>query len=193
MNDFFPFLAFFIALIIQRIAELFIAARNEKWMKKQGAVEFGVRHYRYMVWLHLLFFASLFFEKLVFNRGLSPIWSLLLLVFLAAQVVRIWAISSLGKYWNTKIIVLPHTKVIRKGPYRYIKHPNYFVVSVELVIIPLMFEAYVTAIVFTLLNVLMLSIRIPAEEKALRTLTEYEGAFQNCHRFLPFMLNKCDR
>jgi len=101
--------------------------------------------------------------------------------------------SSLGKYWNTKIIVLPHAQVVRRGPYRYIKHPNYFVVTIEFVVIPLLFEAYFTACLFTILNGLILSIRIPEEEKALKTLTEYEGTFQNCKRFIPRLLNKCDR
>lgn len=193
MNDFIPFLTFFIAVILQRIVELFIARKNEKWMKQLGAIEFGKKHYRYMVLIHFLFFIVFFLEKFFLNRGLSHLWALLLLVFFAAQVVRIWAISSLGEYWNTKIIVLPNALVVRKGPYRYIKHPNYFVVTIEFVVLPLMFEAYYTAGLFTILNVLILSIRIPVEEKALKQLTEYEGSFQNCNRFLPILLNKCDR
>ncbi|HEY2420698.1 MAG TPA: isoprenylcysteine carboxylmethyltransferase family protein [Neobacillus sp.] len=193
MTDIFPFLAFFTFILLQRMVELLIASRNEKWMKKHGAIEFGTRHYHYMVWMHLLFFTSIFCEKYYLNRELSPYWLMLLVLFLGAQVVRIWAISSLGKYWNTKIIVLPNAEVIRRGPYRYIKHPNYFVVSIEFVVIPLMFNAFGSVVLFTFLNVWMLSIRIPEEENALRKLTEYEGAFHNCHRFNPIMLNKCDR
>jgi methyltransferase len=117
---------------------------------------------------------------------------LLAAVFVCAQLIRVWAISSLGTFWNTKIIVLPNVEVVRKGPYRFIKHPNYLVVSIELLVVPLMFGAYVTACLFTLLNVIMLSIRIPAEEKALRELTEYEGSFEKCNRFLPKLLNKYD-
>ena len=193
MNNFFPFLGFFLLIILQRIVELFIARDNEKWMKQRGALEFGTKHYRYMVLLHLLFFTVFFLEKITLNRGLSHLWSLLLFIFFLTQVVRIWAMSSLGKYWNTKIIVLPHAQVVRRGPYRYIKHPNYFVVTIEFVVIPLLFEAYFTACLFTILNGLILSIRIPEEEKALKTLTEYEGTFQNCKRFIPRLLNKCDR
>lgn len=192
MKDFIPFMFFFFILICQRIVELVLARNNEKWMKQQGAVEFGSKHYQYLVWMHFLFFIGLFFEKVLFNRGLSSYWLLLFLLFCATQIVRLWAISSLGKYWNTKIIVLPNAKVVKKGPYRFIKHPNYMVVTLEFIIIPLLFKAYVTACLFTILNVMMLSIRIPEEEKALKKLTEYEGTFQNCNRFLPKVLNKCD-
>jgi methyltransferase len=192
MNDFLPFIIFFGIIIFQRIVELFVAKSNEKWMKQQGAIEFGVKHYRYMVMLHLLFFVSLIIEKVLWNRGLSSMWPLFLFVFILAQLIRIWALFSLGKYWNTKIIVLANAKVIKKGPYRFIKHPNYFVVAIELVVIPLLFKLYFTAILFTILNIIMLMIRIPEEEKALRELTEYAGTFQKCNRFLPKLLNKCD-
>lgn len=185
MNEIIPFLVLYSFIVLQRMVELRIAKSNEKWMKQQGAVEFGVKHYRFMVMMHLLFFVSLFFEKVLINKGLSPIWPLFLSVFLFAQLLRIWAISSLGKYWNTKIIVLANSAIIRKGPYRFIKHPNYFVVAIELVIVPLLFNLYFTACLFTLLNVIMLIIRIPEEEKALRELTEYAETFQSCNRFLP--------
>jgi methyltransferase len=193
MNDVFPFIAFFIVIVLQRLIELLIAKSNEKLMKQQGAIEFGTMHYRFMVLIHMLFFSAFIVEKLSLNRGLSQLWILLLLTFLGAQVIRIWAITSLGKYWNTKIIVLPNSAVVRRGPYRYIKHPNYFVVAIELIVIPLLFEAYYTACLFTILNGLILSIRIREEEKALNKLTEYEGTFQNCNRFLPRLLNKSDR
>lgn len=187
-----PFLVIISVIMIQRLLELVIARRNEKWMKEQGALEFGSNHYLYIVLMHSLFFLVLIFENFAFSREISPIWPLLAVVFVFAQLIRIWAISSLGRYWNTKIIVLPNVDVVRKGPYRFIKHPNYVVVTIELMVVPLFFGAYITASLFTLLNVLMLSIRIPAEEKALRELTEYEGSFEKCNRFLPKLLNKYD-
>lgn len=186
------FYLFFAVIVFQRLAELIIARRNEKWMKRNGAVEFGQDHYGMVVSMHLLFFVSFLFEVVIFRNTLSTYWIWLLPVFLITQFVRMWALSSLGKYWNTKIIVLPNANVVRKGPYRYIKHPNYVIVTLELIVIPLMFEAYITAAVFTVLNIAMLSIRIPAEEQALKTLTEYEGAFGNCNRFVPEMLKKYD-
>lgn len=181
------FYLFFTVIVLQRLAELMIAKRNEKWMKQQGAIEFGKDHYGIMVSMHLLFFVSFMFEVLIFRNTLSPLWIWLLPVFLITQFGRMWALTSLGKYWNTKIIVLPNANVVRKGPYRFIKHPNYAIVTLELLVIPLLFQAYITAAVFTVLNIAMLSIRIPAEEHALKTLTKYEGTFKKCNRFVPKM------
>lgn len=185
MNDLFSFFILLGFIVFQRIVELRIANKNEKWMKQQGAIEFGQKHYRYMVTMHSLFFISLIIEKIFMNLGRSPFWPFLLLVFLFAQVNRIWVITSLGRFWNTKIIVLKNANVIRKGPYRFIKHPNYMVVAIELAVVPLLFNAYFTASLFTILNLLMLMIRIPEEEKALIEFTEYAGTFQDCNRFLP--------
>lgn len=172
-------------IIIQRLSELVIARKNEKWMKSQGAMEYGQNHYRLMVLMHLFFFVSIIMENLIFRRGISPIWPLFLAVFILLQFGRVWVIASLGRYWNTKIIVLPNADVVRKGPYRFIKHPNYIVVTLELIVIPMLVGAYLTAFLFTILNIAMLSIRIPEEEKALKGLTEYEGIFQERNRFLP--------
>ncbi|WP_312472929.1 isoprenylcysteine carboxylmethyltransferase family protein [Neobacillus sp.] len=185
MIDILPFIFIFAFIILQRVIELFVAKSNENWMKQQGAIEFGTQHYQYMVLMHLLFFVSFFIEKTLFNRGLSPLWPWLLFIFISTQLMRIWVITSLGRYWNIKIIVRPNADIIKKGPYRFIKHPNYFVVSIEIIVIPMLFTAYFTAFLFTVLNVIMLSIRIPEEEKALRNLTEYEGEFQDCNRFFP--------
>ncbi|WP_342432074.1 isoprenylcysteine carboxyl methyltransferase family protein [Neobacillus sp. FSL H8-0543] len=192
MDNILLFLLFFIFVVFQRAIELFVARKNEKWMKDQGALEFGSNHYQYMVFMHALFFVFFFIEKITINRDVPQFWPLLLSVFVFTQIMRFWVISSLGKYWNTKILVLPNVNVIRKGPYRFIKHPNYVVVTLELIVVPLLFGAYFTAILFTILNLLMLSVRIPAEEKALNELTEYEGSFQSCNRFLPKLLNKYD-
>jgi methyltransferase len=172
-------------IVFQRIIEIGIAKSNEKWMKQRGASEFGEKHYQYIVIMHLLFFFFLTSEKILLNLSRSSLWAIFLFVFLFVQFIRIWTITSLGRFWNTKIIVLRDARVIRKGPYRFIKHPNYFVVAIELAIVPLIFNAYLTASLFTILNVIMMMVRIPEEEKALREHTEYEGAFQDCNRFLP--------
>lgn len=174
-----------VIIILQRLIELFIARKNEAWMKSQGGIEVGQSHYRYMVILHICFFISLLLEVFLFNRISSSAWSILLIGFILTQIGRVWVILSLGRYWNTKIIVLPQANVVKKGPYRFLKHPNYVIVSLELIIIPLMFQAYFTAVLFTLLNTLILSIRIPAEEKALLELTEYGEVFSKQKRFLP--------
>ncbi|MCA1058391.1 hypothetical protein LCL96_05570 [Rossellomorea aquimaris] len=167
------FVLFFSVLVIQRLVELFIAKSNEKWMKKQGAKEYGQSHYRMMVAIHIAFFISLLIEGGVFHSGVNPFWPLLLAGFILTQLVRIWAIASLGKYWNTKIIVLPKADVVAKGPYKHLKHPNYLIVTLELLIIPLLFNAFWTLFIFALLNQFILSIRIPLEEHALKAETDY--------------------
>ncbi|ETI70051.1 isoprenylcysteine carboxyl methyltransferase family protein [Neobacillus vireti] len=185
MNNLLPFVILILFIAIQRVVELFIAKSNEKWLKRQGAIEFGNKHYKYLVFMHLLFFVALSTEKVLLNRGLSAVWPIFLAVFMLAQFMRGWAISSLGKYWNTKILVLKHAQVVRKGPYRLLKHPNYFVVTTELLVVPLLFNAFYTALLFTIFNFMILSIRIPEEEKALSMYTEYDEVFRGCHRFIP--------
>ena len=169
----------FIGLIaLQRLAELYIAKQNEKQMKRMGGVEYGVDHYRWMVLMHSSFFLALTFEVVGFTRDFSSIWPIWLSLFLMAQVGRVWVIMSLGKHWNTKIIVVPDAEVIIKGPYRYIKHPNYLIVATEIIVISLLFNAYYTAMIFSLLNAWMMSVRIPLEERALKEHTEYSAVFK---------------
>jgi methyltransferase len=91
--------------------------------------------------------------------------------------MRVWVISSLGRFWNTKILVLPGANVVKKGPFHFIRHPNYVVVTCEIIVIPLMFGAYFTAVIFTILNIIILSVRIPKEEAALREVTDYKEIF----------------
>lgn len=147
-------------------------------MRSQGAFEVGAVHYPIMVAMHIAFFVSLIGEVILFNRPLSPLWLLLLILFIIAQAFRVWCLTSLGKFWNTKIIILPGADVVQKGPYKFIRHPNYLVVTIELIVLPLLFSAYFTAIIFTLLNMWMLSVRIPTEEKALKEATNYKQQFQ---------------
>ena len=115
--------------------------------ESQGAFEAGAGHYPIMVSMHMAFFISLILEVLVIDRPLSPLWIALLTLFLIAQIARVWCLTSLGKFWNTKIIILPGADVVGKGPYKFIRHPNYVIVATELLVLPLMFSAYFTAIV----------------------------------------------
>jgi methyltransferase len=172
-------------IIFQRVIELLIARRNEQWMKAQGAIEVGEKHYKYIVLLHVIFFLSFIIEVLVYEKELASWWFIPFTFFVVAQVLRIWALISLGSYWNTKVIILPGAKVVAKGPYRFLRHPNYLIVIVELLMIPLIFEAYFTSLLFTFLNAYMLSIRIPIEEKALQEITNYGEVFAKKARFLP--------
>jgi methyltransferase len=170
-------------IILQRITELIIARRNEKWMKSHGGKEFGQNHYKLIVGIHVLFFLIYIGEVVVFQKNLSPQWYYLFVLFLITQTGRVWALTSLGKFWNTKIIVLPNAKIVAKGPYRFLKHPNYLIVSLEFLIIPLIFQAYFTTVIFTILNLWILSIRIPEEEKALREFTSYVQTYGHSRRF----------
>ncbi|MBI4550954.1 MAG: hypothetical protein HY710_01690 [Candidatus Latescibacteria bacterium] len=132
-----------------------------------GGYEVGREHYKWIVLTHVLFFVGVMTEVTLTRRGVSlylPFW---LVIFALAQAVRYWAIVSLGPFWNTRIYVVPGMVPLTRGPYRYLRHPNYAVVVVELLVVPLMFNAYATAIVISLLNAIMLSVRIRCEERAL--------------------------
>lgn len=180
----------FLFLILQRGIELLIARRNEKWLKARGGIEFGQAHYKLLVVMHTSFLLSLLLEVLFFNKTVISIWPAIILLFVITQCLRIWVILSLGHFWNTKIIVLPDASMIKKGPYRWLKHPNYVIVAIEFIIIPLLFQAYITMTIFSLLNVLILSIRIPAEEKVLNRWTTYEKDFEHHSRFFPSIQRK---
>ncbi|MGN7470313.1 isoprenylcysteine carboxyl methyltransferase family protein [Brevibacillus sp. SAFN-007a] len=167
------FVAVMAAVCLQRFCELMLAARNARYVRARGGVEVGASHYKYIVLLHLCFFVSLVTEVVATGSAfaLPPWWAYCFGLFLAAQLLRYWCILSLGKRWNTRILVIPGEEPLRRGPYRLLRHPNYVVVAIELFTLPLTFSAVHTAIAFTLLNAwLLLRVRIPLEEKSV-----YEG------------------
>jgi methyltransferase len=164
MNAFWIFLLF---VILQRIAELILARRNEKILRAKGAVEFDKNGYKVIVAMHVAFFTSLVSEKIFLEKELNRWWIIFGVLFIGAQVLRYWAIGSLGVYWNTKILVAPNHKLITRGPYKYIRHPNYIAVITEIMVIPLIFSCYLTAAVFSLINLILLRRRIKVEEGAL--------------------------
>ncbi|HEX6922689.1 MAG TPA: isoprenylcysteine carboxyl methyltransferase family protein [Bacillales bacterium] len=173
-------------LIVQRLIELVIARRNERWMKAQGAYEAGAEHYKWIVAIHVGFFIALFVEVKLFGSHPAFWWAVPFFFFALAQIMRFWALFSLGRYWNTKIIVLPGADAVEKGPYRFFRHPNYVIVATEILMVPLIFQAYVTAVVFSVLNAfILLWVRIPSEEKALREVTNYDETVGGKHRFFP--------
>lgn len=160
------------AISVQRLLELVLARRNERKVRARGAVEWGKGHYPLIVGLHSLWIVSTLVEGLA--RGPEPpsLWPVALVAFLLVQPLRYWAIFSLGPYWNTKILIVPGARIVGRGPYRYVSHPNYVVVVVEILVFPLIFGAWVTALVFTLLNVAVLYVRIREENRALRELAD---------------------
>ena len=157
------FIIFILFLIIQRLSELYIARGNERWLRSQGAVEYGKEHYPFIVALHTLFIISIIVEYIL--RGNTPIDFVFLILFALLLLFKLWALSSLGKYWNTKIFRVPGAGPVKKGPYKLFKHPNYFIVVCEIAIIPMVFHLYYTAIIFTVLNAIMLTVRIRVENK----------------------------
>lgn len=156
------------AIGVQRLAELRLAKRNEAWAREQGAQEFGAKHYPLFFVLHTGWLIAFPLEAVLRGGGLGPYWWVFLLLFVAAQGLRYWAITTLGKRWNTRILILPEATVIETGPYRLVRHPNYVAVIVELVVVPLIFGATITALVASVLNaILLFGVRIPAENRAL--------------------------
>ena len=160
------FLLFITFLILLRSRELLHSKRNEKWLLQNGAVEYGNKHYPFIVILHVLFIASMIIEYSLQQTSSFDLFFLALFFLLIA--FKIWVILTLGKFWNTKIYRISDVPLIRKGPYIYFKHPNYMVVIAEIAVIPLVFHLYYTAITFTILNAIMLSVRIKEENKALQ-------------------------
>ena len=158
--DFIIFISFF---IVQRLSELFVAKRNEKWLRSQGAIEYGKQHYSLIILLHTFFIISMIVEN--FERTKSNLDALFLLLFVFLICLKIWVISSLGKYWNTKILRIPGSSPIRKGFYKFFKHPNYIIVVCEFIVIPMIFHLFTTAIIFSIFNAIILNIRIKEEDK----------------------------
>ncbi|WP_436771529.1 isoprenylcysteine carboxyl methyltransferase family protein [Yinghuangia sp. YIM S09857] len=162
------------AVAVERLAELVVAKRNARWTLARGGVESGREHYPVMVLLHTGLLAGCLLEPLLADRPFVPAlgWPMLALV-VASQALRWWCISSLGPYWNTRVIVVPGAAPVRRGPYRHpklLRHPNYVAVAVEGAALPLVHSAWTTALVFTAANAALLTVRIRCEDTALRRL-----------------------
>jgi methyltransferase len=154
-------------LILQRVFELALAARNRRWLLARGGAEVEMGTHPIFLAVHVLFFISLVLEWHYRSRGWNSAWPLWLALLLASQLVRVWTMRSLGPFWNTRIIVMPGMKPVASGPYRHIRHPNYVVVAVEMAVIPVLCRAYFTAAVFSAAYAFLLVLRIPQEERAL--------------------------
>ena len=160
------------AVAVERLAELLISARNLAWSRDRGGVEFGAGHYPAMVVLHTGLLAGCLLEAIGLHRPFLPAlgWPMLALV-LTAQVLRWWCIATLGRQWNTRVVVVPGAGRVTAGPYRLVPHPNYVAVVMEGAALPLVHTAWITALVFTVLNAALLRIRIKVENNALSRLT----------------------
>ena len=156
--------ALLLFVTLQRGAELVLAQRNTRALMARGAVEVAPEHYKLIVALHAAWLIGLWILAPAREPNL-----LLLGVYALLQAARVWVLATLGERWTTRIIVLPGAPLVQSGPYRYVSHPNYWVVTAEILVLPLVFGLPLYAAVFTLLNAAALTIRIRAEEKALHS------------------------
>ncbi|WP_315096591.1 isoprenylcysteine carboxylmethyltransferase family protein [uncultured Cellulomonas sp.] len=162
-----------VVVAFERLAELVVSQRHVTWALAHGGVETGKRHYPPMVALHSGLLVACLVEVHAADRPFLPAlgWTALALV-VAANALRWWCIGTLGQQWSTRVIVVPGLALVRRGPYRWLSHPNYVAVAVEGAALPLVHTAWVTALAFTVLNaVLLLGFRIPTEERALRSVS----------------------
>lgn len=152
----------------ERLVELVVSARNAAWALRHDGVEEGRAHFRVMALLHAGFLVACAAEVLALERPFVPAlgWPMLALA-LGAQALRYWAIATLGRAWNVRVIVVPGAPLVTRGPYARLRHPNYVAVAVEGVALPLVHSAWLTAAAFTVLNAVLLAVRVRVEERAL--------------------------
>jgi methyltransferase len=154
--------ALLVFVTAQRLLELAVSKRNTAELMARGAVEHGAGHYPAMVALHTAWLAGLW----LLAAGIEPnLW--LAGLYLLIQAFRIWTLASLGRRWTTRIVVVPGETLVARGPYRFMRHPNYAVVVAEMLVLPLVFGLHAYAMIFSLLNAVVLAVRIRAENEAL--------------------------
>jgi methyltransferase len=158
-------------VVVARGVELAVSERNRRWSLARGGIESGAGHYPVMVLLHTGLLAGAVVEVLTLDRPFLPWlgWPMLALL-VASHGLRWWCISSLGRQWCTRIVVVPGLSTVTSGPYRFLRHPNYVAVVLEGIALPLVHTAWVTAAAFTVANAALLRVRIAAEDRALRSL-----------------------
>ncbi|MDQ3266001.1 MAG: hypothetical protein M3Y59_20505 [Myxococcota bacterium] len=178
------YLLLLVLISAERLFELWLSRRNARRALLCGGREVGQGHFRVMTLMHVGFLVACAAEVVLLDRPFR--WSLgapMLALAALSQALRYWAITTLGDRWNTRIIFVPDAPPVTSGPYRFLRHPNYLAVVVELAALPLIHGAYLTAVVFSLLNAAVLFVRIRAEEQALGSL--YQNAFATRSRLLP--------
>lgn len=162
---------------LQRAAELCVCRRNRRILAARGGKEFFPDSYPVMVALHVLFLVSLALEAHPWRVPADGRTYGCLAALVAVTVLRYWTIAALGSHWTTRIVVVPGSRVVRSGPYRFFRHPNYLVIVLEFLLLPLLLRAPITLAAFSLANVLVLRQRIRLEEGALRQMTDYGERF----------------
>lgn len=174
------------AVCLERLFELAISRRNLELALEHGGMEVGFGHFRWMVLLHTTFLFACPAEVWLLERSFVPAlgWPMLGLLVLT-MVLRYWAVTTLGERWNTRIVLVPGMPIEAAGPYRFVKHPNYVAVVLELAALPLIHGAWLTALVYSAANLWMLWVRIGAEEQALREHCAYDESLADRPRFVP--------
>ena len=165
--------AFIGATAIERLIEVRVSLKNARWSFAQGGVEYGQGHYPFMVVLHTGFLFACVLEAWLLERSFLPALGYpMLVIAILCQGLRWWIIHTLGSQWNTRVIIVPDLPRITKGPYQWFSHPNYMVVALEGIALPLIYSAYLTAIGFSILNLFLMVVRIRCENKALASLSQ---------------------
>jgi methyltransferase len=173
------FTALVLAVGVERLVELAVSKRHAAWAFSRGGEEFGRGHFPAMVALHSALLVGALAEVWILERPFLPVlgW-VALVVVIASQALRWWCIATLGRQWNTRVIVVPGLPLVSRGPYRLLRHPNYVAVVCEGAALPLVHSAWVTALVFTVLNAALLARRIQVEEHALATVAGERAALR---------------
>lgn len=180
------FVLLILAVAGERLYELALSLRNRRRALAQGGVESGQGHYPWMVLVHSLLLIAAPLEVWFLDRRFQPVvGALLFAIVLGTMALRYWAITTLGERWNTRVIVMPAVPAVATGPYRFLRHPNYVAVTLEVAALPLVHSAWLTALVFSALNALLLRVRIAAEERALAAHSSYQDTLGALPRFLP--------
>ncbi len=171
MFGFVAFTALVSIVAVERFIELVVSKRNLRWSREHGGVEFGHSHYPFMVALHVFLLVGCLIEVWVWQRPLIPVLSITMLALVAgSQALRWWCIATLGRRWNTLVVIVPGMPKVTGGPYRWLAHPNYLAVVIEGIALPMVGFAWVTAVIFTILNIPLLMIRLRVENTALAEL-----------------------
>ncbi len=180
------YLALLAALAAERLVELALSRRHAAWARARGGIEVGRGHFRWMALLHTGLLAGCAAEVLLLGRAFHPLLAgPMLAVALLAQGLRYWAVLALGPLWNVRVIVVPGAAAVDRGPYRWVRHPNYVAVVAEGIAVPLLHTAWLTAAAFTALNAALLVVRIRCEERALAAHMGYAERLGARPRFVP--------
>ena len=181
------FYLYFLALTAaEMLWEVRVSSRNSAALLRRGAVEVAPALLPIMTVMYIAMYIGSGWEYHYFSRQISLTWAMsFVLLFLAAKLLKLWAVSSLGNYWTMKVLIVPGSSVVVKGPYRWMKHPNYVAVLLEIAAIPLVARCYLTFAAVCIGFPAVLFFRIRAEEKALLHYTDYASQMRSKGRFLP--------